>query len=1380
MMSPRRRAYLTAVLPLLALAPDARAQAQLPNPHFQRFAHERGLSNPTVTGLMQDRHGFLWIGTQDGLNRYDGASFTVLRPVPGDTTSLATAWIATLAPSRSGAVWVGLLGAGIHRLDAAGGRPRRYRHNPADSSTLSTDQVTTILEAQDGTLWVGTGNGLNAVDTATGRVRRYRPDLRTDSTKFTQDVLSLLEGPDGELWVGTRLGVYLFDRRTERFRELPVSVLTREVRSMALDSSGVAWVAFYDDLVAVDAKSLRVLRQYRRRASSTHPLLANGINAMALADSATLWIGTNDGLIRLNPATTEFTRHRSDARDPGALSGPIVRSLLVDRGGVLWAGLESHGLHKYAPSAVTFGVLGPDAARAEGALSDGYIRGITEDRRGNLWVATQNGGLNRIDAHSRRVAAYRHRPRDSRSLPGDNVWAFLEDRSGVHWVGLHTRGLGTLDPATGTFRRHSALPENASVNVLHEDSRGALWVGTEGIGLVVLSPDRKSARTYGYSFGERRILAGNDVQAILEDVDGRFWIGGADGLTRLDPATDEVTHFAADPSRPGALPSIFVTDLHRDSHGTLWVATKGGGISRFDAATGTFTSFGPAQRMPHSFIYGILEDAAGRLWLSSDDGIAMFDPVSGVVIRYGLEDGLQAREFNRRARYRAADGTMYFGGINGLNVFHPGAIASSLLPPPTVKFVTVDAGDMHRSGVALTADSVVRLRHDASSVTITFASLDFTAPEKIQFAYRLDGVDRDWVMAGSRNQATYAGLSPGRRVFRVRAASPAGVWSSDAAVSLLVRPAWWATWWAYALEALGLAALVAVVIRLRLRAARLRSLELERRVEEQTRDLVTTHQQLSESLARQRDAAEKLSHITAAVPGALFQLVEGADAIRRFDFVSPGIMALCGDLPATPTDPDAAMDALLSRVDPADRPLLDGALLRSRDTLDAWRVELRWAPRANSEPRWLSIQAHAARHADGSTVWTGLVTDATDARRAEEERMALESRVLQAQKEESLAILAGGVAHDFNNVLVSVVMGAELLEQRVTEEFQVDLVRRIRSAGRRASELTQQMLAYTGKGQITVESVDVTAIARDMLSLLRTAVPRTIELDFQADARSAIVEADATQLRQIVLNLVTNASEAIGDRPGRVLVRVDVVTGARHEFQLLHASPGMPDRGAWVLLEVTDDGAGMDPALLERIFDPFFTTKFTGRGLGLAALLGIVRAHRGGVKVITALRSGTRFQIYIPRAPSDAAAAMADGRTAPAARASARKRLLVVDDEREVAEMTQLVLEDLGYEVLLAGDGEEAVSMAMRPGLDAILLDVMMPKLNGAAAARTMRARGVRTPIVLMSGYAEDELVTRGLKADANAFLKKPFLAPELARVISEAVRPATGGARRP
>ncbi|HEU4566375.1 MAG TPA: response regulator, partial [Gemmatimonadaceae bacterium] len=398
-------------------------------------------------------------------------------------------------------------------------------------------------------------------------------------------------------------------------------------------------------------------------------------------------------------------------------------------------------------------------------------------------------------------------------------------------------------------------------------------------------------------------------------------------------------------------------------------------------------------------------------------------------------------------------------------------------------------------------------------------------------------------------------------------------------------------------------------------------------------------------------------------------------------------------------------------------------------------------------------------------------------RRAAVERAALEAKMLQAQKAESLGILAGGIAHDFNNLLVGMLANADLLRREVAPGGEAaEMIGAIRGAARRAAELTHQMLAYAGRGRLVVEQVDVAQLVREMLALLRSAVPRTIAFDFHAAPAPAPVEADATQLRQVVMNLITNAAEAIGDGAGHVVVRVGTETAPQRELRLLHAAPDMPASGPYVVLEVTDDGCGMDPSLLGRIFDPFYTTKFTGRGLGLAAMLGIVRAHRGGVQVLTTPGRGTRFLVYLPLAGSDAREPRPAAAAPEAPAAAVRSRVLVVDDEEAVRLSLARILRKRGYEVVLADDGPAALDAARGEGaFDIILMDVTMPIMDGPAAARALRASGVDAPIILMSGYAEEELSRRGIMTHADAFLGKPFDIGALTALLREVAAPVRG-----
>jgi signal transduction histidine kinase/ActR/RegA family two-component response regulator len=661
----------------------------------------------------------------------------------------------------------------------------------------------------------------------------------------------------------------------------------------------------------------------------------------------------------------------------------------------------------------------------------------------------------------------------------------------------------------------------------------------------------------------------------------------------------------------------------------------------------------------------------------------------------------------------------------------------------------------------------------------------------VRYAYRLEGVDRTWVQAGTRREASYGGVRPGRYVFHVIADDGAGLWSREGAtVTVVVAAPWWATWWARLAALLGLGGAIAGVVHLRLLATNRRAAWLAERVDAQTRELTDAQARLSAALERERETARELAAITAAVPGAVFQLREAADGGRTFSFVSEGVAPLLGAA-ADAEDPRRIAERLLAQIHPADVGGLAATLAASRDALAPLHAEFRVVDGdgdggTDAAERWVEAHARPAREADGGTVWTGVATDATAARRAEAARAALEARVLHAQKAESLAVLAGGIAHDFNNLLVGVLANADLLEEDLPPGGDAaETAGLIRSSALRAAELTQQMLAYAGRGRLVVERVDLARLVPDMLALVRSAVPRTVAFDVRRDAASVPVEADATQLRQVVMNLATNAAEAIGDRAGRVTVRVGVETASAAELALLHAAPDMPARGPYARVEVEDDGCGMEASLLARIFDPFYSTKFTGRGLGLAALLGVVRAHRGGLRVDTAPGRGSRFALYLPLAPQGAgepagpppAAAPAETAETPAAGRGAR--VLIVDDEPAVLRTAARVVGAAGHEVDTAGDGEAALErLAAGPPVDLVLIDMTMPRLDGLRTVAAARARGIDVPVILMSGYSEEEILGAGSAAATvpiDGFLKKPFTPTQLRQALEALLAPAAG-----
>ncbi|HYC77954.1 MAG TPA: response regulator [Planctomycetota bacterium] len=419
-------------------------------------------------------------------------------------------------------------------------------------------------------------------------------------------------------------------------------------------------------------------------------------------------------------------------------------------------------------------------------------------------------------------------------------------------------------------------------------------------------------------------------------------------------------------------------------------------------------------------------------------------------------------------------------------------------------------------------------------------------------------------------------------------------------------------------------------------------------------------------------------------------------------------------------------------------------------------------------PAGVNVGVLAAEAGGGSVV---MVRDVSARKRAEEERAKLEAQVQHAQKLESLGVLAGGIAHDFNNLLVGILGNAGLALKELSPESPArGTVRAIETAAQRAADLTRQMLAYSGKGRFVVQPLDLSALVEEMAHLLKVSISKQATLKYSFSRDLPPVIADATQLRQVVMNLITNASDALGDRPGVISVATGAMDVDRGYLRATYLAEDLPG-GRYVFLEVADTGCGMDETVRERIFDPFFSTKFTGRGLGLAAVLGIVRGHRGAIRVYSEVGRGTTFKVLFPASDAAARPPVADAER-PARSKPRSGAVLVADDEPAVREFAARVLSEAGYEVIEAQDGADAVARFREAPARfvAVLLDMTMPKLSGADAFREMRRLRPDVQVILSSGYNEQDATQHFIGKGLAAFLQKPYRSDALVDLVDAVV----------
>ena len=812
---------LAALLLTAAPATSAGVEAQPePSPDSLasggRFAHldtVDGLSESTVLAMAQDDRGFLWFGTQNGLNRYDGYTFWEVGGDLGGNALPRKNVRALLADGEQ--IWIGTWGGGVARLDLPTGQITAF----TAGEPAGGDFVYALHRDSRGVLWAGTRAGLRRLE-GTGAAARFVDYPLAARGPIT----SIAEDGRGTLWLGGEAGLIRLDPESGQ------AAGDDFVNALWFDRArGQLWVGARSGLYRLDAASGQSVH-FAHDSARPESMAAGQVTSLMSDQPDRLWIGSDGGLsvADMRGATPAFRTFTHNPDDPASLAAGTVVSLLADYSGGIWAGAWTGGLSVYHPARFKFAAPQP---------TSGLPVSFALDADGGLWVGTFGEGLLRLDGHLAEVDAYRHTPGDPATLPQDAVMAQAVGRDGAHWLG--TLGGLSRRQDDGTFTTYD-LPDNR-IRALLEDAAGTLWVGTMN-GLVAFDPATAAFDVYRHDDGTAA-LSNNTILSLHEDRTGTLWVGTDQGLNRLDRAGGQA-RFSQPLNRPDGpvfLGNTAVTVIHEDAAGVLYLGTWGGGLVRYDPARGDARVFGESDGLPDTLILGILEDSEGALWISTGGGLACFDPAAGTFRAYDRGDGLVDVDFAQGAYLRLPDGRLLFGSETGITAFDPSRLPANSRPPDVAltRFELfgrdVPPGEPPLARAIEYTDAIT-LDHNQSVFSIEFAALDFVDPAGNNYAYRLEGVDPDWIATRDRRFITYTNLNPGEYALRVRAANNDGVWNDEGVtLRLTVRPPWWATWWAYLLYVALAAALVGGVVTVRTRQLRTRFAYQQQLLEQERR-----------------------------------------------------------------------------------------------------------------------------------------------------------------------------------------------------------------------------------------------------------------------------------------------------------------------------------------------------------------------------------------------------------------------------------------------------------------------------------------------------------------------------------------------------------------
>ncbi len=1216
-----------------------------PTVRFNHLTSDDGLAQNTVEAIMQDRQGFMWFGTVNGLSRYDGYRFITYQNDPDNPNSLGQNHIRDLFEDHDGIIWIGTEGGGVNSFDPQTETFTRYASDPRNPDSVSGDRVFHIFQDSKNNFWfVGGGTtGLNKYDPNTHTVARYLSNPNDPHSFKGGAVWDMFEDNNGFLWFAAGIVVAKYDPSTDQFAYFPPPLKDgkkeEQLKVFEQDANGNVWVGGSKGLYLFDLQS---------GSYTLYPEL-RAVNDIAQDSDGHLWIASSNTLKLFDPQTkTVIENFQHDTYHEDSLSDTRKISVFRDKAGVIWTGTDGSGIDFFDPRQMMFSYYrhNPDIVSS---LAAGTISSMFTSGKDRLWLGV-GSVLELLDLSTNEISHY---PVETsiKDFSG-SISGVFEDHAGVVWVGTSGLRLYRFDVTNGQF---TAFPIKSQVTRptppksiidFSEDAQGNLWMAVNHDGLYKLDASRSNIQFFEHPTAYRPPDADPPppnapqppINDLYTDQAGYIWLSTLNGFDRFDPRTTTFESFRAKADPKG--PDSWMEAILEDNNGIIWAASRDG-LIRFDPISKTAAYYTEKDGLPTDYIVGLVQDKQGDIWLSTKKGISKFTPSTGKFRNYTVSDGLQGSEFSESAFIQTGDGRIFFGGTNGLTTFYPEQISDSTYEPPVVltDFQLFNApvvpGQESPLKQAISSTNVLSLDHDQNIIAFEFAALNYAASKKTRYRYQLDGFEHGWNESDStRRFVTYTNLPAGNYVLRVQATDSNGNWSSNSvALALTMLPPWWETTWFRALVSL---LAIGVVLggyhwRVRTIAQRNRSLEIE--VSKKTLALQTQTQELQtrgEQLKNAKEAAEAANRAKSAFLASMsHELRSPLNVILGFTQV-------------------VHRDSTLAR--------------EVRENL-------------------------------------GIVL------RSGEHLLALINQVLDLSKIEAGHMTLNEVDFDLYRLLNDLeemfVLSADEKRLQLRFEYSSDLPRYIHS--------------------------------------------------------------DAVKLRQILINLISNALKFT--KTGGVTLRVRQLQSEKTDLRQLE-------------FEVEDTGAGIAADELNKVFDAFAQAESgrqnqEGTGLGLAISRRFIRLMGGEISVKSVIGQGSTFtfQIRYTEATSAEASAYGSQRHVIALEPDQPKyRMVVVDDKWVNRQLLIKLLTPLGFEVREAENGQEAIeiSRVFQPHL--VWMDMRMPVMSGVDATKQIKAgpQGKTTIIIALTASAFDEERQDIIEAGCDDFLRKPFRTEDIFAMISK------------